>query len=158
MSSVTRTLAELGPSTGGPAGRPADLCALQERAWERILAGRHRALTEVLWVVERTSEQAGDEAGARLAQIRDLFGPSTWSRRARSWPIGLPERASHVGRRPLVGVDPVAADGVFDLFDLAFTALAQPVERGDHDVAPLGSKCRQTASWCRCDRNRRCRA
>ena len=74
VSSVTRTLAELGAlDRRARTGDRRTYYALGERAWERVLLGRYRALTEVLSVVERTAEEAGDEAGARLAQMRDLW-------------------------------------------------------------------------------------
>ncbi len=46
--------------------------------------------------------------------------------------------ASGRGRARVVGVDAVAADGVFDFLRLALAGLAQPVQRGDHDVGSVG--------------------
>jgi DNA-binding transcriptional regulator GbsR (MarR family) len=74
VSSVTRTLAELGAlDRRARAGDRRTYYALRERAWERVLVGRYRALAEVLSVVERTASEAGDEAGPRLTHMRDLW-------------------------------------------------------------------------------------
>jgi DNA-binding transcriptional regulator GbsR (MarR family) len=76
VSTTTRALIDLGMvERRARAGDRRTYYRLREQAWERVIEARQRALGQVREVVERALTEAGDEAGARLVQMRDLY---TW--------------------------------------------------------------------------------